>query len=192
MLAQLVALSGEDAEAEALVLTAPKLSGRLGPVKAAAAGGTSVTSDLLRLHTASPPVHGLRCAWSPTDFITVPSRHHDCCPGSRTCVTTSWPSTCCVKLTWLIRSVAGCANTLRQHVHVQNYCAMHMSRCHEPLSAPYKLIARLVGTDCSGSHCSGSKLASRSPGCRPQAGRTALAEAGSAAYTRSAVALRRR
>ena len=62
MLTQLVALSGEDAEAEALVLTAPKLSGRLGPVKAAAAVGTSVTSDVLRLHAASPPVHGLRCA----------------------------------------------------------------------------------------------------------------------------------
>jgi len=59
---QIAALSSIGAETEALLLTVPKLSWRLGPVKAAAAGGTSVTSDMLRLHSSGGPLSGLRCA----------------------------------------------------------------------------------------------------------------------------------
>ncbi len=59
---QLAALASSGAETEALLLTVPKLTWRLGPVKAAAAGGTSVTSDMLRLHTSAASLSGLRCA----------------------------------------------------------------------------------------------------------------------------------
>ena len=93
VLVQLAALSAGDARAEAILLKVPKLSGRLGPVKAASAGGVSVTSDMLRLQPGGVLLHGLRYAWmrclalqatstSPTVADNPPGTHcaeESCC-----------------------------------------------------------------------------------------------------------------
>ena len=102
---QIAALAAEDDAAQAVVLAANKVSGRLGPVKmpgmAGAAAGegarASATADLMRLPGGSPPHHGLRyisemrsrrsgfrCSWLIGKF----------------CVCTSWPGRICGQTVW--------------------------------------------------------------------------------------------